>query len=508
MSPTKPLLLCILDGIGFNPDSLGNAVALATTPTLDTLRRESPWTLLTTHGEVVGLPAGQMGNSEVGHLTIGAGRTIRQWLTRVTAELADGTAQRTGEWSRFVKQAPSGKVHLVGLYSRGGVHSHAEHLLSAIAALVKDGVSELHLHLISDGRDVAPHSFANDLKQLLTHLPSNVRIASVIGRYFAMDRDKRWERTQKAYDLLVSGVGAQAGEDVVAWVTAQYAAGVTDEFLPAASVSGIKIATNDRVLFFNFREDRMRQLPAALTQRESEASFARPVIVAPEQVLCFTDFDPKFKLPVLFHPTHVTNTLGDTISGNGLRQLRCAETEKYPHVTFFFNAGREEQLAGEQRIMIPSPRDVATYDLKPEMSANELTGAVLKSWETDGPPALTALNFANGDMVGHTGVLPAAIKAVETVDRCLGTLLAALKKHEGRALVFADHGNAELMVDYDSNLPCTTHTKFLVPVYAVGFSGLNSLRPGGSLRDIAPSALSALGIPIPQEMTGEPLQTR
>lgn len=505
-SSCSPLLLCILDGVGFNPDSLGNAVAHAKTPTLAKLRATCPWTLLTTHGEVVGLPAGQMGNSEVGHLTIGAGRTIRQWLPRVTAELADGTAQRTKEWSSFVKAASNNSpIHLIGLFSTGGVHSHAEHLYSTIKALIDDGVNDIRLHLISDGRDVAPDSFAKDLAELIKRLPTQAKIASIIGRYYAMDRDKRRERTALAYNLFTAGIGETAGADPVAWVKSQYENGVTDEFLPAAVVENSKINPNDRILFFNFREDRMRQISAALTCPAEIKGFSRSVIIPAAHVLCFTDYDPSLALPVLFHPIHVYQTLGDLVSEAGMRQLRCAETEKYPHVTYFFNGGREEQLKGEERIMVPSPRNVATYDLKPEMSAVELMTLILESWKKSGLPELTVVNFANCDMVGHTGSLSAAIKAVQTVDSCLGQLLEALGAAGGRALIFADHGNAELMIDYDTKLPCTTHTKFAVPIYAVGFDRVAALRSGGSLCDIAPTALMALLIAQPESMTGSSL---
>lgn len=478
--------MVILDGVGISPDSSGNAVALANTPNLDRLLREYPNATLITHSERVGLPEGQMGNSEVGHLNIGAGRVIEQWLVRINRELKERSFVNSHQWKEFLNKG--NRIHLIGLVSDGGVHSSVEHLKSLLDILPKD--KEILVHAITDGRDTSPTSGLPLLKSL--ELPDNTKLVSIIGRYYAMDRDTRWERTKVAYDAILNKGNCS---DLFKVYEASYDGGVTDEFIkPIVATDYDGVREGDLVLYWNYREDRMRQIVKVLSV-ESFDSFER--IPFKDRTLCFTDYDATFKLPVLFHPKDIQNTLGEVISKAGLSQLRVAETEKYPHVTYFLNGGEEIPFKGEDRVLIPSPRDVPTYDKKPEMSAYGVTDAVIEGFKKYD---LVVVNFANGDMVGHTGDLIAAIKAVETVDTCLGRILDNLGDRE--ALIFADHGNCEVMIE--NGQPHTAHTTNPVPVILVTKEKL-TLRDGGALCDIAPTVLKRMGIQAPREMTGESL---
>ena len=500
----KPTLLCILDGFGLNPNPLGNAVHLAKKPVINALLAGSPNATLTTFGEAVGLPAGQMGNSEVGHLNIGAGRVIEQWLLRISRALQGKFLRESPEYNTFIKATESSKtIHVIGLYSTGGVHSHLEHLKLLLARLTKDNASSrLVLHLISDGRDVSPSAFEGDLKELIESLSSYPRcsIGSVCGRFFAMDRDKRWERVQLAYDAIVLGKGTQSS-DLLAYVRGCYARGVGDEFLEPAVTSDHSFEEGDGLVFFNFRADRMREIVAALCAQEFSGFVRHTPPPKPENVLCFTEYDHTVPLPFLFSQLDIKNHLGEVIANTGRTQLRVAETEKYPHVTYFFNGGIEQEYAGEARQMVASPRDVTTYDQKPEMSAAGVTELVingLRSQQYD----FILVNFANCDMVGHTGILSAGIKAVEVVDSCLGEILLALREVQGQAIIIADHGNAEQMINYEDGTPHTAHTTYPVPVILFNCPQPLTLRKDGALCDIAPTLLKMMGIEQPKEMTG------
>ena len=503
----KPSVLCILDGFGLNPNPKGNAVTTAKKPVLDSLMASCPSATLVTYGEAVGLPKGQMGNSEVGHLNIGAGRVVEQWLLRISRALQGKFLNDSPEYNAFLKSSTQSKtVHVIGLYSTGGVHSHLEHLKLLLARLSKDShAPRIVLHLISDGRDVSPTSFGRDLQELLATLPSFPRcsVGSVCGRFFAMDRDKRWERVQTAYDAIALGKGTLT-QDLVGYVKASYDKGTTDEFIEPAVTSQAPVEADDAFVFFNFREDRMREIVAALCAPDFSGFPRSAPIPAKERVLCFTEYDHSFQLPFLFSQLEITNHIGEVVAAAGRKQLRVAETEKYPHVTYFFNAGIEKPYAGEERKMVPSPREVKTYDQKPEMSAAgvaELVVEGIRSSEYD----FIVVNFANCDMVGHTGVVDAGVKAVETVDACVGQILAALRAAGGQMLIIADHGNAEQMVSYEDGTPHTAHTTFPVPVILVEYGQKVSLRNDGALCDVAPTLLKMLGLPQPKEMTGTPL---
>jgi len=471
----------ILDGWGCAPPGPGNAVDLASTPVFDRLWAELPHTTLEASGEAVGLPPGQMGNSEVGHLTIGSGRILYQDLMRVNRAIEDASFFENPALRGAFERGRN--VHLLGLVSYGGVHSHIDHLnaLLRIAALSnKEG--KTWIHAFTDGRDVSPHSAVHDLAEL----PAE-RIASVSGRYYAMDRDQRWERTQRAYGAIVSAEPTTAA-DPVAYVQAQYEAGVTDEFVEPTHFAGRPgIQPGDAVIFFNFRPDRARQL----SQRLLEAGF---------DLTTMTRYREDLDCPVVFGEQEVARTLAEVLAEHGLRQLHAAETEKYAHVTYFLNGGREQEWPGESRVLVPSPREVGTYDKKPEMSAPEVAARVA----AEAPSYdFVIVNFANPDMVGHTGSIPAAIAAVETTDRALGVVLDAVRRAGGSALVTADHGNAETMLEPDGVSPHTAHTTNLVPLVVTDRK--LTLRDGGELSDLAPTILSMLGIPQPGEMTGQPL---
>ncbi len=510
----RPFLLIIMDGWGYREEVEGNAVRLAGTPHLDALQAAYPFTLLKASGEAVGLPEGQMGNSEVGHLNIGAGRIVYQDLTRINMAIKDGSFFENKVLKEAFRRAKEtgGKVHLLGLVSDGGVHSHIEHIYALLELAKREGLCDrTFVHAFTDGRDTPPTSGVEYLAALVRKMKelSCGRVASVSGRYYAMDRDKRWERTAQAYRALVLGEGYRANDPVEA-VKAAYERGETDEFIkPTVIYEGdhpvALIEDGDVVIFFNFRADRARQLTMALT-KEDFREFERPKFPKLAYFVCMTLYDETFDLPVAFPPVHLKNIWGEVVSKAHLHQLRIAETEKYAHVTYFFNGGEEEPFPLEDRKLIPSPRDVPTYDLKPEMSAYEVTEEVIRRIKTR-KYSFIVMNYANGDMVGHTGVLEAAVKAVKVVDECVGRVISVWREvmDQAPAIVTADHGNCEMMVDPETGEPFTAHTANPVPFYLVDdrFKGAK-LRPG-ILGDIAPTALFLMGLEIPKEMTGKVL---
>lgn len=504
----KTTLLCILDGFGFNPRAEGNAVAAANKPFFDQLWQENPHSTLITFGPRVGLPQGQMGNSEVGHLNIGAGRVVEQMLVRISRELEQQTFCNTESWKKFISATSKSKrIHLFGLVSDGGVHSQIDHLELLLDYLDKHSDHEIVVHIISDGRDTAPQSGVEFAKRLENFCQSRKKVvlSTIVGRFFAMDRDKRWERLKKAYDLYTESTGInEAGSASQAFLNA-YAKSQSDEFIEPVVLNSRKIESNDGAIFWNFREDRMRQLCAALCVKNFEGFTRKKApIFDSRNVLCFCDYDATFNLPYLFAPIEIKNHLGEIISKRGKLQFRCAETEKYPHVTYFLNGGREETFTGEERCLIPSPRDVLTYDKKPEMSAAGVTAAIKAAIEAE-KYELIVVNYANCDMVGHTGDLAAAVKAVETVDHALSEIIPALLKRSGQAVIIADHGNAEQMIDYETGKPYTAHTLFPVPILILGYNNRVKLRENGALCDVAPTLLEMMQIPQPQEMNGSSL---
>lgn len=498
-------LLCILDGFGLNPNPRANAVHMAHKPNFDRCWNTLPHTTLTTFGERVGLPAGQMGNSEVGHLNIGAGRVVEQWLLRISRALAGNYLEESSAYAAFRSRLTSmPALHVAGLYSDGGVHSDSAHTRLLVQRLSRDFGGPIYLHLFTDGRDTPPRCAAEqiyDLQKFLAAFP-RCKIATVCGRFYAMDRDQRWERTKKSFDAIMSSSGAP-NIDVVSGIRDSYANEISDEFIEPIIGVPVRPTAQDGFVFFNFREDRMRQIVAALCTAGFKGFERSAPVPSAANVLCFTDYDHSFKLPYLFSNLDIKNHLGEHLSKLKKTQLRVAETEKYPHVTYFFNGGIETPYPGEDRKLIPSPRDVKTYDQKPEMSAYPVTETVvaaLKSRSYD----LIVVNLANCDMVGHTGNLDAAVKAVETVDICLGRMLDAVAAVEGSAVIIADHGNAEQMLDYETGAPFTSHTMYPVPMIVVGRTGAN-LIPDGALCDVAPTILKLMGAPQPKEMSGRPL---
>ncbi len=501
----QPLALIILDGFGCREETKGNAIAAARTPHLDHLMASCPHTRIGASGMDVGLPDGQMGNSEVGHTNIGAGRIVYQELTRITKSFDEGEALGNPALTAAMENArrPGQALHLMGLLSDGGVHSHIRHLYGLMEMARRFAVERVYLHCFMDGRDVPPTSgieFIAALQQKIKELGLG-QIATVSGRYYAMDRDNRWERVKLAYDAIVNGEGNK-NPDPVAVMQKSYDAGVTDEFIvPTVVTEGAGIKAGDSVIFFNFRPDRARELTRALVDPDF-AGFEREKGFFPLTYICMTQYDATMpNVEVAYRPESLTNTLGEYLSRLGKTQLRIAETEKYAHVTFFFNGGVEAPYEGEDRVLIPSPK-VATYDLQPEMSAYAVTDEAVRRIES-GRYDVIILNYANCDMVGHTGVFEAAVKAVEAVDTCLGRLLAALEKAGGRAFLTADHGNADQMAD-ENGAPFTAHTTNPVPFVAIGFGDV-TLRSGGRLADIAPTMLQAMGLPQPEEMTGRSL---
>jgi 2,3-bisphosphoglycerate-independent phosphoglycerate mutase len=505
----KPVALIILDGWGLSESCENNAVCQARTPRLDALAKNNPTAWLSASGLNVGLPEGQMGNSEVGHLNIGAGRVVYQDLTRISLSIKQGdffTNPVLLDALTRIRQA-GGKLHLMGLVSDGGVHSHITHLY-ALIALAKSAGVEAYVHAFMDGRDTPPQSGADYLEQLEAEMSrlGHGRLATVIGRYYAMDRDNRWDRVERAWQAMTLGQGRPAASSAAA-IQAAYAAGQNDEFIePCVIQQGGaplgRIRDNDGIIFFNFRSDRAREITRTFTQPGFSA-FERPEVPQLSAFACLTEYDETFLLPVAFAAESYAGILGEVVADAGLHQLRIAETEKYAHVTFFFNGGKETPFANEDRVLIPSPQDVATYDLKPAMSAIEVTDEVVRRIQ-QGAYDLIILNFANPDMVGHTGVLAAAISAMETVDSCTGRVVDALLEAGGCALITADHGNCEKMADANGS-PHTAHTANRVPLILVDPDNRQAkLRPG-ILADIAPTILNLMGLAVPAEMTGKNL---
>lgn len=499
----RPVMLTILDGFGHNSQSKNNAVANANTPTLDMLLKNSPHALLDASGESVGLPDGQMGNSEVGHMNIGAGRVLMQELPKITHAVKDGSIFKNPLMIKLVDtlKQNGGTCHLLGLFSPGGVHSHQDHAIGLAKLLHQAGI-KVALHIFTDGRDTPPESAKKIVEEALKRLPKEVKIATVSGRYYAMDRDNRWDRVQKAYDALVSAKGPNKA-DPLSVITDAYHEKITDEFIIPTVIGdyhGMK--DQDAILSFNFRADRIRQLMDALLEPKFN-SFERSKVIHFSQVVGMTHYSDTLssKMGVLFPPESLSNVLGEVVSKAGLKQLRSAETEKYPHVTYFLNGGREEPFPGEDRILVHSPK-VATYDLQPEMSAPELTSKVVDAINSQ-KYDLIIINFANPDMVGHTGKLDAAIKAVEAVDTGLNKIVSAIKQQQGALIITADHGNCEIMVDPITGEPHTQHTLDQVPVILEGVANVQ-LRDG-CLADLAPTLLQLLNLPQPKEMTGKSL---
>lgn len=500
----KPVALIILDGFAIIDEKYGNAIAAANKPNFDRYYDSYPRTTLGASGEDVGLPDGQMGNSEVGHLNIGAGRIVYQELTRISKSIKDGDFFENPKLMKAMKNAQSGALHLLGLVSDGGVHSHINHLKGLLDFAKKMNVPKVYVHAFTDGRDTSPTSGLGYLRELQEYMEKNKvgTIATVSGRYYAMDRDKRWERVEKAYRAVAQGQGPKS-EDALQAVEASYAQEITDEFIIPTVVEKeyAGIAENDSVIFFNFRPDRARELTRAIVDESFEAFEREKVNTC---YICMTQYDATIEnVEIAFEPQVLKNTFGEYIAQHGLTQLRIAETEKYPHVTFFFNGGREDEYEGEARILVASPK-VPTYDLQPEMSAFEVTDQLMYHLEHL-PKDVLVLNFANCDMVGHTGNFEAAVKAVEAVDQCIGVLIPKILEQGGVVLLTADHGNAEQMYAAD-NTPFTAHTTNRVPLLYIDDKNPNvSLREDGILSDLAPTMLDLLGLEKPIEMLGSSL---
>ena len=504
VSRVQKSILVILDGWGIGNDAARSAIARARTPCMDRILSQYPYSMLKTSGEDVGLPDGQMGNSEVGHLNLGAGRIVWQELANINKAIREKTIDSNPVLlSAFREARESGcRLHFIGLVSDGGVHSHISHLKHLTSLASDAGLKDVYIHAFTDGRDTDPKSGKGHLEDLDQHLAKTTgKIATVIGRYYAMDRDKRWERVKTAYDALVRGVGDKT-ESWKEGVEASYRSGVTDEFIKPVVITGEdgqpcgSIAEGDVVICFNFRTDRCREITMALTQEDFPEYDMQKVKL---HYVTITRYDDSFRdVRVIFEKDNLAMTMGEVLERRGKRQLRIAETEKYPHVTYFFNGGREKPFKDEKRIMIPSPK-VSTYDLQPEMSANEVTEAICREIST-GDRDFICLNYANADMVGHTGVFEAAVKAVETVDHCLNAVIDAGLSHGYALLIIADHGNADLMLNEDGS-PNTAHTTNPVPCVLVSPQKEFSLK-NGRLADVAPTLLTLMGLPVPDEMTG------
>ena len=502
-TPPRPVMLVVLDGWGWREETADNAVRQARTPVFSRLWETCPHAFLRTSGLDVGLPDGQMGNSEVGHMNIGAGRVVMQDLPRIDTAIADGSLARAPALLDLIDKlkASGGTCHLMGLVSPGGVHSHQDHAAALAGILAQAGI-KVAAHAFTDGRDTPPRSGGDDIRRFQAALPEGARVATVCGRYYAMDRDKRWDRVAKAYQAVAEGKGAHFPDPSSA-MDAAYSADVTDEFVVPAVIgdySGMR--DGDGILCFNFRSDRVRELLGALTD-PGFSGFPRPRPIRFAALAGMARYSDELaaRMGVLFPPVSMENLLGQVVSRAGLHQVRMAETEKYPHVTYFLNGGEETANPGEDRIMVPSPK-VATYDLQPEMSAPELTDKAVAAIDS-GKYDLIVLNFANPDMVGHTGSLAAAIKAVETVDAGLGRIEAAVRRQGGALLVTADHGNCEMMRDPQTGGPHTAHTTNKVPVLLVG--GPGGALHDGRLADVAPTLLALMGLQVPGEMTGAKL---
>jgi 2,3-bisphosphoglycerate-independent phosphoglycerate mutase len=508
MSGVRPFVLIILDGWGCNADAYGNAVAAARTPELDRLEKLWPHTEVDASGEAVGLPPGQQGNSEVGHLTIGAGRLIYQPLSRINRAIEDGSFYENPALCAAVDRARDrgAALHCLGLISPGGVHSHQDHAVAVAELARRRGLNSVWVHAFLDGRDEPPTSAAGFVRTFVDdlHRAGSAAVVSVAGRYYAMDRDRRWSRTQRAYEV-IAGAGDGTTTDAVAYIERQYAADITDEFVPPVSVlhegRRIRIEDGDSLIFFNFRPDRARQLCHALVDADF-AGFSRSRVLRDIDLVTFTEYERDLDARAAFPREDVRHTLSEEVSAAGLRQFHIAETEKYAHVTYFINGGRESAFEGEERLLVPSPR-VATYDSVPEMSAAGVTDALLARLE-QGADTLLIANYANADMVGHTGDFDATVLAVECIDSCLGRVARAVDMAHGAVLITADHGNAEYKIDGRDGSVLTAHTTSRVPVLLCG-AGEGPLRDGGGLRDVAPTVLDAMGLAVPEEMTGRSL---
>mgnify|MGYP000933870373 CR=1 FL=1 len=508
----KPVMLMILDGFGINEKEDGNAVKLANTPNIDKLMKKYQTTKIYTSGLKVGLPDGQMGNSEVGHTNIGAGRIVYQELTKITKSIEDGNFFAIPEFIEAIENCKkyNSKLHILGLVSDGGVHSHIRHLYGLLEMAKRRDFENVYVHCFLDGRDTPPASAENYITQLEEKMREKGigKIASLSGRYYAMDRDKRWDRVKKCYDALVNGEGNKATSATIA-IENSYQKEVFDEFVePTVICNGeTPIATiqeHDSVIFFNFRPDRAREITRTIVDKDFNEFETKKMDT---YFVCFTNYDETMpNVKIAFKKEPLVNTFGEVVSKNGLKQLRIAETEKYAHVTFFFNGGEEKQYEGEDRILVPSPK-VETYDMKPEMSAYEVTDKVCEALENN-KYDVVILNFANTDMVGHTGSLQAAIKAVEAVDECVGKIVKIIEEKQGNLLITADHGNAEQMIDYKTGEPHTAHTTNPVPIILVTANKEYKLKENGKLADLAPTMLDLMGIKQPEEMTGESLLIR
>jgi 2,3-bisphosphoglycerate-independent phosphoglycerate mutase len=499
----RTTLLVILDGFGYRADSRDNAIANAQTPTWDRLWSEAPHTLISGSGLDVGLPEGQMGNSEVGHMSLGAGRIVYQSITRIDKAISDGTFAHNQAYCDAIDKAVATDkaVHVLGLLSPGGVHSHEQHLFEALRLAAERGATKLYLHGFLDGRDTPPRSAQGSIEaaQAVFETIGVGRIASLHGRYWAMDRDNRWDRIERSYRLLINGECDFNNDCPINALQQAYQRGETDEFVaPTRIGQQVTINDGDAVLVMNFRADRARQLVSALITPDFQG-FKRNHLPACHLV-CTTQYSAELQCPVAFPPDNLSESLGEIVANNGLKQLRIAETEKYAHVTFFFSGGREATFEGETRTLVPSP-DVATYDLQPEMSAQEVTDKVIEAIE-DQQYHLVVVNYANGDMVGHTGIYDAAVTAVETLDHCLDRLEQALLINNGQALITADHGNCEQMIDYISDQPHTQHTTEPVPLVYIGRENRQLRQTGGILADVAPSLLTLMNLQKPTAMTG------
>ena len=502
---SKPVVLLILDGFGYSESSQSNAIKVAKTPTWDGLWANYSHTLIDCSGEAVGLPDGQMGNSEVGHVHLGAGRLMPQDFTRINNEIKSGDFYSNQVLRDVVDSAieSGGALHLLGLLSPGGVHSHEEHIAAMLELAAKRGLQKIYLHAFLDGRDTPPKSAEQAIQKMETKFAELGcgRMASLVGRFYAMDRDNRWERVEAAYNLLVSGKGVFEAETALQGLRQAYDREESDEFVQPTIITGAEgaatINDGDAVIFMNFRSDRARELTRALNEQDFDG-FEREKIAQLSSFVTLTEYQQDFEYPVAYAPMSIENGLGEYLSSQGKKQLRIAETEKYAHVTFFFNGGVDEPFAGEERILIPSP-NVKTYDLQPEMSAPEVTVKIVEAIESGHFDAIIS-NYANCDMVGHTGDFEAAILAVEAVDRALSEIIEALKKVGGELLITADHGNIEQMKDPETGQPFTAHTVSPVPLLYFGREAV--LREGGSLIDIAPTMLDLMGLEKPGEMTG------
>lgn len=510
-APVAPVVLVILDGWGYCEEKRGNAIVNAQTPVMDSLWAAYPHTLIRTSGKAVGLPEGQMGNSEVGHLNIGAGRVVPQELVRISDAVEDGSIKSNPALVKICQEVRdrNGKLHMVGLCSEGGVHSHLTHLFGLLDLAKDQRISQVCIHAITDGRDTTPTEGVKAIGHLQEYIDrlGVGRIVTLSGRYYAMDRDHRWDRVKRAYDVMTQDRVTDTRQAVEV-LKASYAAGVTDEFIDPIRIASGAIEPGDGVIFFNFRPDRARQLTQAFVSPEF-TGFERQLI-QPLSFATFTQYDPELKVAVAFEPQNLTNILGEVIANNGLKQFRTAETEKYAHVTYFFNGGLEEPFEGEDRELVSSPM-VATYDKAPAMSAEAVTNVAIAAIEKC-IYSLVVINYANPDMVGHTGQIEATIEAIEKVDRCLGRLLASITKVGGTTIITADHGNAEYMLD-DAGNPWTAHTTNPVPLILLegekvkipGHGTNVELRSDGKLADIAPTILEILQLPQPSEMTGRSL---